>query len=118
MVLRKHEVINKLAEKTGLYKKDVRAVLTAFHEMVYEEMDADNQILLKNLFKIEPITVKERNRYDLARKCMYLEKEHRNVKITPSINFVNSVRKFILSMKETAERNIILTALMRSCGTH
>lgn len=27
MILHKKEVINKLAEKTGLYKKDVRAVL-------------------------------------------------------------------------------------------
>ena len=62
MILYKQEVINKLAEKTGLYKKDVRAVLLALNELVYEEMDADNTILLKNLFKIEPVTVKERNR--------------------------------------------------------
>lgn len=53
MILYKQEVINKLAEKTGLYKKDVRAVLLALNELVYEEMDADNTILLKNLFKIE-----------------------------------------------------------------
>lgn len=59
MILYKQEVINKLAEKTGLYKKDVRAVLLALNELVYEEMDADNTILLKNLFKIEPVTVKE-----------------------------------------------------------
>ena len=50
MILYKQEVINKLAEKTGLYKKDVRAVLLALNELVYEEMDADNTILLKNLF--------------------------------------------------------------------
>ena len=42
MILYKQEVINKLAEKTGLYKKDVRAVLLALNELVYEEMDADN----------------------------------------------------------------------------
>jgi len=54
MILYKQEVINKLAEKTGLYKKDIRAVLLALNELVYEEMDADNTILLKNLFKIEP----------------------------------------------------------------
>ena len=57
MILHKKEVINKLAEKTGLYKKDVRAVLMAFRELVYEEMDADNTILITNLFKIEPVTV-------------------------------------------------------------
>jgi len=38
-----------------MYKKDVRSVLLAFNELVYEEMDADNTILLKNLFKIEPV---------------------------------------------------------------
>jgi len=93
MILYKQEVINKLAEKTGLYKKDVRAVLLALNELVYEEMDADNTILLKNLFKIEPVTVKERNRYDIVRNRVYLDKEHRNVKITPSVNLVNSVRE-------------------------
>lgn len=93
MILYKQEVINKLAEKTGLYKKDVRAVLLALNELVYEEIDADNAILLKNLFKIEPVTIKTRNRYDIVRDRVYLDKEHRNVKITPSVNLVNSVRE-------------------------
>lgn len=53
MRLLKQDVINKLAEKTGLYKKDVRAVLDSFHELVYEELDADNSILITNLFKVE-----------------------------------------------------------------
>lgn len=44
MILYKQEVINKLAEKTGLYKKDVRAVLLALNELVYEEMD----VMIKN----------------------------------------------------------------------
>lgn len=93
MILYKQEVINKLAEKTGLYKKDVRAVLLALNELVYEEIDADNAILLKNLFKIEPVTINARNRYDIVRDRVYLDKEHRNVKITPSVNLVNSVRE-------------------------
>lgn len=29
----------------------------ALNELVYKEMDADNTILLKNLFKIEPVAV-------------------------------------------------------------
>lgn len=93
MILYKHDVINKLAEKTGLYKKDVRAMLNAFSELVYEEMDIDNAILLKNLFKIEPVTVKERNRYDILRGRVYLDKEHKNVKITPSTNLEKCVKK-------------------------
>lgn len=93
MILYKQEVINKLAEKTGLYKKDIRAVLDSFHELVYEELNADNTVLLKNLFKIEPVTVKERNRYDIVRKRVYLDKEHRNVKIIPSTNLEKCVKK-------------------------
>lgn len=93
MRLLKQDVINKLAEKTGLYKKDVRLVLLALNELIYEELDADNAILLKNLFKIEPITTKERNRYDIVRDRVYLDKEHRNVKVTLSTNLVDSVKK-------------------------
>ena len=40
MVLHNLDVRNKLAEKTGLYKKDVNLVLDAFRELVYEEMEA------------------------------------------------------------------------------
>lgn len=93
MILYKKDVIDKLSEKTGLYKKDIKAMLVALNELVYEEMDADNTILLKNLFKIEPVTVKERNRYDIVRDRVYLDKEHRNVKITLSTNLIDSVKK-------------------------
>lgn len=47
MVLHNLDVRNKLAEKTGLYKKDVNLVLDAFRELVYEEMEEGNMILLK-----------------------------------------------------------------------
>ena len=93
MILYKKDVIDKLSEKTGLYKKDIKAMLVALNELVYEEMDNDNAILLNNLLKIEPVTVKERNRYDIVRDRVYLDKEHRNVKITPSTNLIDSVKK-------------------------
>ena len=85
MRLLKQDVINKLAEKTGLYKKDVRAVLDSFYELVYEELDADNSILITNLFKVEPITVDSRKRYSpYVDDNYYIEKEHKTVKITPA----------------------------------
>ena len=68
MVLHNLDVRNKLAEKTGLYKKDVNLVLDAFRELVYEEMEEGNMILLKNLFRIEPITIKATKRYDIRQK--------------------------------------------------
>lgn len=93
MILYKQDVINKLAEKTGLYKKDVKAVLLALNELVYEEMNNDNAILLKNLFKIESVMTKERQRFSGVINRYYTDKPHKNVKITPSINLTDSVRK-------------------------
>lgn len=93
MRLLKQDVINKLAEKTGLYKKDVRAVLDSFHELVYEELDADNSILITNLFKVEPITVDSRKRYSPIDANYYIEKEHKTVKITPASNLLDSLKK-------------------------
>lgn len=43
MILYKKDVIDKLSEKTGLYKKDIKAMLVALNELVYEEMDNDRQ---------------------------------------------------------------------------
>ena len=80
MILYKKNVIDKLSEKTGLYKKDIKAMLVALNELVYEEMDNDNAIILNNLLKIEPVTIPPRNRYDI-------------VKITPSNNLKDSIRK-------------------------
>lgn len=37
MILYKKDVIDKLSEKTGLYKKDIKAMLVALNELVYEE---------------------------------------------------------------------------------
>mgnify|MGYP000337659165 CR=1 FL=1 len=80
MRLLKQDVINKLAEKTGLYKKDVRAVLDSFYELVYEELDADNSILITNLFKVEPITVDSRKRYSPYVDDNYYSKNHTSFK--------------------------------------
>lgn len=94
MRLLKQDVINKLAEKTGLYKKDVRAVLDSFHELVYEELDADNSILITNLFKVESIIVDSRKRYSpYVDDNYYIEKEHKTVKITPASNLLDSLKK-------------------------
>ena len=71
MILYKKDVIDKLSEKTGLYKKDIKAMLVALNELVYEEMDNDNAILLNNLLKIEPVTIPPRNRYDIVRDKVY-----------------------------------------------
>ena len=37
MILYKKDVIDKLSEKTGLYKKDIKAMLVALNELIYVE---------------------------------------------------------------------------------
>lgn len=93
MILYKKDVIDKLSEKTGLYKKDVKAMLVALNELVYEEMDNDNAILLNNLLKIEPVTIPPRNRYDIVRDKVYQHKAYQVVKITPSNNLRDRYRE-------------------------
>ena len=95
MILYKKDVIDKLSEKTGLYKKDIKAMLIALNELVYEEMDNNNAILLNNLLKIEPVTVPPRNRYDIVRDKVYQHEAYQVVKITPSNNLRDSVRNRI-----------------------
>lgn len=93
MLLCQKDIIDKLFEKTGLYKKDIKVILTALNELIYEEMDNDNVILFNNLFKIEPVMTKDRQRFSGIINQYYVDKAHRNIKITPSVNFINSVRK-------------------------
>ena len=93
MILYKKDVIDKLSEKTGLYKKDIKSMLVALNELVYEEMDNDNAIILNNLLKIEPVTIPPRNRYDIVRDKVYQHEAYQVVKITPSNNLRDSIRK-------------------------
>ena len=50
MILYKKDVIDKLSEKTGLYKKDIKAMLVALNELVYEE-----SLLIKSQVLFEEI---------------------------------------------------------------
>lgn len=92
MVLHNLDVRNKLAEKTGLYKKDVNLVLDAFRELVYEEMEEGNMILLKNLFRIEPTIIKATKRYDIRQKNFFMDDEHKKVKIVLSRNLDKTIK--------------------------
>ena len=56
------ELINRIAEKTGLYKKDIKKMLLAFKEVVYDVAEEGEELLLKELFTIRLLTTKGRNR--------------------------------------------------------
>lgn len=103
MILYKKDVIDKLSEKTGLYKKDIKAMLVALNELVYEEMDNDNAIILNNLLKIEPVTIPPRNRYDIVRDKVYQHEAYQVVKITPSNNLRDRYRNRIQNTENEDE---------------
>ena len=66
----------------------------AFRKLVYEEIDADNTILITNLFKIEPVTINSRKRYSpYVDGNYYIEKEHKTVKIIPASNLSANLKK-------------------------
>lgn len=93
MVLYKKELTNKIAGKTGFKKQDIREMLDTFREIVYGELQEDNTIVLKNLFKIQPITMKPRERFNpLTRETEYI-KEHKAVKMVPSETLKQIIRR-------------------------
>ena len=92
MTINRQAVINKISEKTGLYKKDIKAMLMAFKEVVYEELAQNNNIFIYNLFNIAPVRRKEKRQYDIRKDVMYVRKECNGVKIKPSENLINSIK--------------------------
>lgn len=92
MTINRQAVINKISEKTGLYKKDIKEMLMAFKEVIYEELAQNNNIFIYNLFNIVPVRRKARKRYDCLKDIMYVKEEHNDVKIKPSVNLINSIR--------------------------
>lgn len=93
MILYKKEITNKIAEKTGLKKQDIKQMLVVFGEVVNEELRKDNAIVLKNVFKITPIIKKSRNRYNPLRNKEEYEEEHRSVKMIPSYNLRKAIKE-------------------------
>ena len=58
MVLHKKDVIDRISDKTGLYKKDIKEMIDAFREIVYEELKEGNEIGLNNLFTTKQEKIK------------------------------------------------------------
>lgn len=73
-------IINRIADKTGLKKKDIKAMLLAFKEVIYDVVDEEETLFLKDAITIKPIDVKGRNRYIAPYECTVYEEEHKSVK--------------------------------------
>lgn len=84
MVLHRKELVDKLAEKTGMYKKDVKTFLDAFKELVYDELKEGNEIAIRYLLIIRPLVIEDRDWYNPRTKQWEFIEAHRTVKMIPS----------------------------------
>ena len=94
MVLHKKDVINKISDKTGLYKKDVREMIDALIEMVYEELKEGNEIGLNNLFTIKSVVKEVSHAYNPFYRIWEDRDEHRTVKMIPSYALKQTIREY------------------------
>lgn len=86
-------IINRIADKTGLKKQDIKEMLIAFKEVIYDVIEEGDDLFLKEVFTIKSIDVKGRNRYIAPYKEIVYQEEHKSVKIIPSRNLIDVVKK-------------------------
>ena len=54
--LNKSEVVGAIAEKSGVHKKEVSAVLDALNQLVAEQLHADNEVVIPGMLKLNVVT--------------------------------------------------------------
>lgn len=80
-MVNKKEIADRIAEKTGFYKKDVKMMLSAFADVLEESLSKGDTVFFKEVFTMKPVTVKARDNYShYHHKMMHLD-EHTVVKI-------------------------------------
>ena len=94
MVLHKKDVIDKIADMTGLYKKDVREMIDAFRELIHEELKEGNEIGLNNMFTIKTVLKEANTGFNPSLKIFEERDEHRTVKMIPSENLKQIIRAY------------------------
>lgn len=92
MVIGKKELVDIISKKTDKLKKDIDKVMDALAETVYEELKKDNTIVLRKLFRIEPVIMNERQRYNPNTGELDDVEEHKSVKISVSQTLKEIIR--------------------------
>lgn len=92
MVLGKKELVDIISKKTDKLKKDIDEVIDVLAETVYEELKKDNTIVLRKLFRIEPVIINERQRYNPNTGELDDVEEHKSVKISVSKTLKEIIR--------------------------
>ncbi len=91
-MVNQRDIVNRIADKTGLYKKDIKEMLLAFKEVMVDVIEENETLFLKEIFTLKTITKKARNRYIAPYGKIILEKEHKIVKILPGTRLTELVR--------------------------
>ena len=91
-MVNQRDIVNRIADKTGLYKKDIKEMLLAFKEVMVDVIEENETLFLKEIFTLKTITKKARNRYIAPYGNINLEKEHKIVKILPGTRLTELVR--------------------------
>ena len=91
-MVNQRDIVNRIADKTGLYKKDIKEMLLAFKEVMVDVIEEDESMFLKEIFTLKTITKKPRKRYIAPYGKSIMEKEHKIVKILPGSRLTEIVR--------------------------
>ena len=55
-MVNQRDIVNRIADKTGLYKKDIKEMLLAFKEVMVDVIEEDESMFLKEIFTLKTIT--------------------------------------------------------------
>ena len=91
-MVNQRDIVNRIADKTCLYKKDIKEMLLAFKEVMVDVIEEDESMFLKEIFALKTITKKPRKRYIAPYGKTIMEKEHKIVKILPGSRLTEIVR--------------------------
>lgn len=91
-MVNQRDIVNRIADKTGLYKKDIKEILLAFKEVMVDVIKEDESMFLKEIFTLKTITKKPRKRYIAPYGKTIMEKEYKIVKILPGSRLTEIVR--------------------------
>lgn len=53
-MVNQRDIVNRIADKTGLYKKDIKEMLLAFKEVMVDVIEEDESMFLKEIFTLKP----------------------------------------------------------------
>ena len=91
-MVNQRDIVNRIADKTGLYKKDIKEILLAFKEVMVDVIEEDESMFLKEIFTLKTITKKPRKRYIATYGKTIMGKDHKIVKILPGSRLTEIVR--------------------------